>query len=565
MFISGVGRCGKCLIRPPISGIVSFITASSYLRGPGFAGMRRKMREVFDELWIIDLEGDSIGARKTENVFSIRTSVAIGLRDGEPKPETPAQVWKVRLTGTGDEKLAKLERGDSFDRFDWHRCSNDWDAPFYPEGNGDYFELPRLTDVFPWQQSGVKAGRTWPISINVDNLNERWGKLLSSEQSQRSRLFVNRRTGRKVTDTPPTLKDAESSKSSIHDAKDSASNPQIVRYAFRSFDLEHVIADARLLDRASPPLWSARGENQIFMTSVLTDVLGFGPAATVSAEIPDLHHFWGRGGKDVIPLWRNADGSDPNVTKGLLQKMSDVYGVVVSADRLFAYAYGILASPTYVDRFWDELELPPPRLPITKGVHVFNRVADHGAELLHLHTYCKRFSGASSYGSVPQGDARCTRGVSLERYPESHEYDRADRTLGVGDGVFAPIKPEVWDYSVSGKQIVKTWLDRRSLKGSGRKSSPLDDIRPKTWDFTEELLELLWVLERTIELQPHGTALLDEVCQSELFSATELPTPTAAERRAPRRPVSNVGPRGTWRVEWWLRNACWKISESISE
>ena len=30
------------------AGIVTFITASSYLRGPGFAGMRRKMREVFD-------------------------------------------------------------------------------------------------------------------------------------------------------------------------------------------------------------------------------------------------------------------------------------------------------------------------------------------------------------------------------------------------------------------------------------------------------------------------------------------------------------------------------------
>ena len=56
------------------AGIVTFITASSYLRGPGFTGMRRKMRQVFDELWIIDLEGDSIGARKTENVFAIRTA-----------------------------------------------------------------------------------------------------------------------------------------------------------------------------------------------------------------------------------------------------------------------------------------------------------------------------------------------------------------------------------------------------------------------------------------------------------------------------------------------------------
>ena len=49
-------------------GIVTFITASSYLRGPGFSGMRRKMREVFDELWIIDLEGGSLGARKTKKL-----------------------------------------------------------------------------------------------------------------------------------------------------------------------------------------------------------------------------------------------------------------------------------------------------------------------------------------------------------------------------------------------------------------------------------------------------------------------------------------------------------------
>ncbi len=74
------------------SGIVTFITASSYLRGPGFSGMRRKMREVFDELWVIDLEGDNIGARKTENVFSIQTpvAIAIGLREGEPKSGTSA-------------------------------------------------------------------------------------------------------------------------------------------------------------------------------------------------------------------------------------------------------------------------------------------------------------------------------------------------------------------------------------------------------------------------------------------------------------------------------------------
>ena len=524
------------------SGIVSFITASSYLRGPGFAGMRRKMREVFDELWIIDLEGDSLGARKTENVFSIRTpvAIAIGLREGEPKPKTPAHVWKVRLTGTGYDKLAELDHRDLFSKFDWEKCSSDWDAPFYSEGNGDYFDWSAVTDVFPWQHSGTQLKRKWPIGETREVLSNRWRTLTETTNIERSKAF--RETGgRNITGRYRSLDDGEELMLAIENLDADSPKPKVVPYAYRSFERQWIIGDSRIGDRMRPELWSSHSGKQVYMTSLLTKVLGEGPAAAATGEMPDLDHFCGRGGKDVVPLWRDSDATDPNITKGLLDRLGDAFGCPTTANRLFAYAYGILAQPAYVDRFWVELELPPPRLPITKNVDLFNRVADHGAELLYLHTYGKRFSGASSYGSVPQGDARCTQGVSLERYPESHEYDRADRTLRVGDGVFAPIKPEVWDYSVSGKQIVKTWLDRRSLKGSGRKSSPLDDIRPKTWDFTEELLELLWVLEHTVVLQPVGAGLLEEVCESELFSAAELPTPSAVERRAPRRPISNAG------------------------
>ena len=141
------------------AGIVTFITASSYLRGPGFAGMRRKMREVFDDLWIIDLEGDKVGARTTDNVFAIRTpvAIAIGVRDGRPSPETPARVWKTRLTGPEKSKLAALENAASFDDIKWRKCSDDWDAPFYPAGTGTYFDWPKVIDVFPWQPLRVST------------------------------------------------------------------------------------------------------------------------------------------------------------------------------------------------------------------------------------------------------------------------------------------------------------------------------------------------------------------------------------------------------------------------
>ena len=118
------------------SGIVTFITASSYLRGPGFAGMRRKMREVFDDLWIVDLEGDSHGARKTDNVFAIRTpvAIAIGVRDGQPNPETPARVWKKRLTGPEKSKLAALENATSFGDIEWRKMLRRLGCAILPGG-----------------------------------------------------------------------------------------------------------------------------------------------------------------------------------------------------------------------------------------------------------------------------------------------------------------------------------------------------------------------------------------------------------------------------------------------
>jgi hypothetical protein len=55
--------------------------------------------------------------------------------------------------------------------------------------------------------------------------------------------------------------------------------------------------------------------------------------------------------------------------------------------------------------------------------------------------------------------------------------------------------------------------------GAGRKSSPLDDIRPERWtsQLTEELLELLWVLEATVAMFPALAELLESVVAGETF------------------------------------------------
>ena len=517
------------------AGIVTFITASSYLRGPGFGGMRQKMREVFDELWIIDLEGGSLGPRKTDNVFAIRTpvAIAIGVRNGKPRPESPARVWKTRLTGGEQEKLAALDSVKSFGDLDWRECSQEWTAPFYPAGTGTFSDWPAVTDVFPWQHSGTQLKRTWPIGETKDLLNKRWRHLLEMPANKMPAAFRETRD-RKISDRYPALLDAGAEQPPLRSLRGKRSLPAIARYSYRSFDRQWVIADSRVGDFLRPELWRSHGQRQVYMTSLLTEILGPGPAAMATSETPDLHHFRGSfGGKDVIPLWRDAKATRPNIARGLIEALLSAHGTPVSAQQLFTYAYGILAQPDYVERFWDELEMPPPRLPITKDAKLFRRVAEHGRRLLYLHTYGDRFGGRKDDGTVPQGRALCTRAVSLDRYPGDHFYDPKMQVLRVGDGEFSPVSLAVWNHSVSGLQVVKSWLDRRKLDRSGRKSSSLDEIRPERWEFTEELLELLWVLEATLKLQRRGAALLQEVCASPLFTVDELPTPSDEERQPP--------------------------------
>ena len=109
---------------------------------------------------------------------------------------------------------------------------------------------------------------------------------------------------------------------------------------------------------------------------------------------------------------------------------------------------------------------------------------------------------------------------------------------------------EVWEYEVSGLRVVRSWLGYRMKEPAGKSSSPLDEVHPERWTggMTMELLELLWVLEATVEKEPELAAFLQTITDSPTFEAAELPEPSAAERKPPKSP-----PR-PYRTSWGWRS-----------
>ena len=495
-------------------------------------GVRHLLRRAFDELWIVDLGGEGRGAVTEENIFDIQTPVAIGIgvrtsvaRSGD------CTVRYLRISGARADKLSRLQQvslhdvsqevlGMKLDRLT-------------PRSRSPYNDWPGITDLFPWIRSGCKLGRTWPIAETKGPLRRRWRELLTVVPRWRSDVFVDTPSGQKSTNRPLPLLTAGPRLNSVEQL-DVGDEPEgYAQYGYRSFDRQWVIADQRLIDRAGPELWRTSGPRQVFLTTLTSTKLGQGPALTVTPYVPDLHHFRGSyGAKDVMPLHRHPSGREPNVGDGLLAALSEHLGVQVTAEDLLAYVYALGGTPAFSDHFSDELAeaAGPIHIPITADAQLFQQAVDIGRDLLWWHTWGERFT-PEGQSQLPAGQAKEVRPV--QGMPDDHDYDPESQTLTVGTGAFAPVSQEAWDFEVSGLRVLRSWLGYRMKTRKGRKSSPLDEIRPTRWTQTNELLLVLSIIEHTIQATPKATALLAQIVKGPLIPTPDLPPPTPANRKPP--------------------------------
>lgn len=538
-------------------GIVSFITASSYLDGPAFSGMREHLRRICDEIWVLDLGGESHAPPYDENVFNIRTPVAIAIalrRRGTSERDVPARVRYASIRGSRKEKLAALKHIARFSDVEWYECPHDFHAPFLPSDSSEiiaahptgslgvmgYARWPLLTDIFPWQHSGMQAKRTWPICPDRATLERRWTGLLNADDRA---VAFREAADRRITKRYLTMMTDGKRGREIARLPVDSPMPDTQRYAYRSFDRQWVIADGRLIARPRRVLWHVYGRHQLYLAGLLTKPVGQGPALTATAIVPDLDYFSGRGAKDIIPMYRSADESQPNLDPDILGVIGDSLGIAVSVTDLFSYTYGVLAHRAFTATFSLQLKGRQLRVPVTKNSDLFVRVKKVGERLLWLHTYGQRLIPTNCLrGQVPSGTARCTRSVHSDSYPRTFVFDHEKYELKIGDGLITGVSDDVFNFEVSGLKVVQSWLRYRMKDGAGRKSSPLDRIRPDRWssEFTSELLQLLWLLEHTLGEYRRQAKLLEEVMASDCILASDL-RPVPQDLRRPPRPQSSPG------------------------
>jgi Type ISP C-terminal specificity domain len=303
------------------AGVVCFITTAGYLRGPGFKGMRKYLRETCTDGWIIDLSPEGQTPDVATRVFpGVRQPFAVGLFVRKPNTDTatPAHIRYTSVHGRRADKYAALA-GISLDGSGWREASEAWATPFTPAAEGSWDEYPAVNDLLPWTAPGVKPNRTWVYAPSESILVDRWRAVVSEgDVEAKSLLFKETRDSKldKVREPLPGV----GGETLPALGEESGETPSMARVGYRSFDRQLVIADPRVLDQARPPLWSARLPGQIYMIELHNASVQFGPGVTFSALIPDQHFFKGSEGGRVLPML-HPDGSG-NTAAGILAALA---------------------------------------------------------------------------------------------------------------------------------------------------------------------------------------------------------------------------------------------------
>jgi len=163
-------------------GVVGMITNHSYLDNPTFRGMRQHLMETFDEIYVLDLHGNSLkkercpDGSKDENVFDIRQGVAIVFfikrNEATESSVSHAECWGLR-----EAKYTWL-RENEWESTDWQELHPLSEFYLYvwrdEEIHEQYKRFVKVTDIFPVNSVGIVTSRDhFVLDFDKDSLERR--------------------------------------------------------------------------------------------------------------------------------------------------------------------------------------------------------------------------------------------------------------------------------------------------------------------------------------------------------------------------------------------------------
>ncbi|MFH1048706.1 MAG: type ISP restriction/modification enzyme, partial [Patescibacteria group bacterium] len=359
-------------------GIIGLITNNSYLDGIIHRAMRKKILDDFDEIYILNLHGNSrikektLAGGKDENVFDIQQGVGIILM-----VKSGAREKKIKYF---DLYGLRKEKGDFLESHDvkntkWQELDpkepNFWFAPKDSKGIKKYNKFISLKNIFGENGSGVITRRdNFVVSTNLEELKNR------------IQIFINKNLPKEFIEKGLAIQDTyewsfEEARNKV--AKDNDLDKKYFEYLYRPFDKRWIIYHESLISRPSALLrksFSNRENiglicsrrtptgadfNHVFISSMLIDIHS---AADQSYVFP-LYLYNSYAPKKEKPvlsygnimLFDKPKEKEPNIKTEIIKKLSESYKRKIAPEEIFYYIYAILYSNIYRKKYNEFLKI----------------------------------------------------------------------------------------------------------------------------------------------------------------------------------------------------------------
>jgi len=497
-------------------GILAFITNHGYLDNPTFRGMRQSLMQSFDEIYVLDLHGNSKkkehapDGTKNENVFDIQQGVAIGIfvkRQRKDAARTTvvhhAHLWGVREVYEKVEQEKRLVGGKyhwlaehDITKTEWTKLEST--SPYYlfkPEDRGakdEYEQGYRVSDIFGTGNPRIDGGKNYGLGICTHNdlLFVGWTveELINRVQMLADEVIPDS----KILDTLPVV-DSPYWNTTRERAKVRKSDWQEKFWTvyYRPFDWRKIYYEPDLMEigrggGSRHVMRHAKFCSRNLMVSKGYEVEAF-QHVLVSNAVAVHHAATRKEGNYLFPLYlypnsnkkdtlfdtdepTNAPGGRrPNLSPAFITDISNKLNMQFIPDGkgdlqttfgpedIFHYMYAVFHSPAYRERYAEFLKIDFPRLPLTSNVELFGVLCDLGERLVELHLMEKFGNGQAMPGFPIKGDDR----VEKVEYTQSADAPEMGRVWINKTQYFEGVAPEVWEFHVGGYQVCQKWLKDR--------------------------------------------------------------------------------------------------------
>ena len=488
-------------------GIVGMITNHSYLDNPTFRGMRQSLMNTFNEIYIIDLHGNSLkkettpDGEKDENVFDIRQGTAIAIFV-KVKDSKGCKIYHRDIQGLREEKYDWLGK-KAFKIKDYEVIKPVTPWYFLSKKNFEnikhYEKWESVPEIFPVNSTGVKTHRDdFVVAFKAQDLLNRLRMLKDKRQSDE----VIRQTFNLKDNRDWTLKDA---RSAINQEDNPAHIIQSVLY--RPFDKRFITYADYLIDWPRYEVMQHMLKDNIgLLIGRQGQVIGsefLWNLAYISNEINDVNMFY-RGGTNLFPLYLyeteqkkkhaaistmmlfesapeygKSKGRKANIAQALFEQLKNAYGKVPTPEQILSYCYAVLYSNIYREKYAEFLKIDFPRIPFTKNHELFLQMAELGSELTKLHLLKHK---ALNNPVVKY------RGRGTDDTIRKIRYDEQNNRLYINEErYFEDVTKELYEYQIGGYKVIEHYLKDRKDRQIG------EDVR--------QICKISTALAKTIEVQ----------------------------------------------------------------